>query len=98
MPYASAKAGLLGLSRLLAVELGPNGITVNTVVPGRVNTPMSATYANAEALALEYVRRTPVGRLGEPQDVAAAVAYLASEVASFVNGAILDVNGGMYLP
>jgi 3-oxoacyl-[acyl-carrier protein] reductase len=98
LPYASAKAGLLGLARLLAAELGRDGITVNTVAPGRVKTGMSDTYSNYKALDVEYARRTPVGRIGVPEDVAAAVAYLASEEASYVNGAILDVSGGMCLP
>jgi NAD(P)-dependent dehydrogenase (short-subunit alcohol dehydrogenase family) len=98
LPYASAKAGLLGLARLLAAELGRDGITVNTVLPGRIKTGMSDTYSNYEALDIEYTRRTPVGRIGRPEDVAAAVAYLASDEASFVTGAMLDVNGGLYLP
>lgn len=98
LPYASAKAGLLGLARLLAAELGPHGITVNTVVPGRVKTAMSDSYSNYRSLDDEYARRTPVGRIGSPEDVAAAVAYFASEDAGLVNGSILDVNGGMYLP
>ena len=98
LPYASAKSGLLGLARLLAAELGRDGITVNTVAPGRIKTPMSDTYSNYKALDIEYASRTPVGRIGEPTDVAAAVSYLASEEASFVNGTILDLNGGMYLP
>ncbi|MBI3371740.1 MAG: SDR family oxidoreductase [Betaproteobacteria bacterium] len=98
LPYASAKAGLLGLARLLAAELGTHGITVNTVVPGRVKTGMSDSYSNCEALDIEYAKRTPVGRIGQPRDIAAAVAYLVSEDAAFVNGAIHDINGGMYLP
>lgn len=98
LPYGAAKAGCMGLARLLAAELGPAGITVNTVVPSRTKSGMSDTYVDYEALDREYARRTPVGRLGRPEDVAAAVAYLTSEDAGFVNGAILDINGGMYLP
>lgn len=98
LPYITAKAGLLGLARLLAAQIGPHGITVNTVAPGRIRTDMASTYANAAELEAEYVRRTPVGRVGLPGDVAAAVSYLASEEAGFVNGAILDINGGMFLP
>lgn len=98
LPYASAKGGLLALARLLAAELGPHAITVNTVVPGRVKTAMSDTYSNYETLDREYAGRTPLGRIGAPQDIAGAVAYLASDEAAFVTGAILDVNGGMYLP
>lgn len=98
LPYITAKAGLLGLARLLAAQLGPLGITVNTVAPGRIRTAMADSYANASALDTEYIRRTPVGRIGLPSDVAAAVSYLASEEAGFVNGAILDINGGMFLP
>lgn len=98
LPYAAAKAGLIGLARLLAAELGRDGITVNTVVPGRIKTAMAETYSDYKALDLEYAQRTPVRRIGEPADVAAAVAYLASEEAGFINGAILDINGGMFLP
>lgn len=98
LPYAAAKAGLMGLARLMAAELGRHGITVNTVVPSRVKSAMSDTYSDYEKLDLEYARRTPAGRIGTPADVAVAVGWLTSEEAGFVNGAILDVNGGMYLP
>lgn len=98
LPYASAKAGLIGFARLLAAELGEHGITTNSVLPGRIKTPMSDTYSNYVELDRQYAQRTPVGRIGTPDDVASAVAYLVSEESSFINGAILDVNGGMYLP
>ncbi len=91
--YAAAKAGLVGMAKALAQEVGARGITVNTVAPGFVQTAMT------EALTEEQRKRLqdaiPLGRMGRPADVAAAVAYLASDEAAWVTGATLHVNGGM---
>ncbi|WP_168878815.1 3-oxoacyl-ACP reductase FabG [Rhizobium sp. P28RR-XV] len=94
--YAASKAALAGLMRSLVGSCGPFGITVNLVAPGRILTPLTGdpnTPANRDA-----VGRIPSARLGTPEDIAAAVAFLASEDAGFVNGAILDINGGEYAP
>jgi 3-oxoacyl-[acyl-carrier protein] reductase len=91
--YAAAKAGLAGMSRALAQEVGGRGITVNVVAPGFVRTPM--TESLSEAQQARFVESIPLGRMGSPEDVAAAVVYLASDAASWVTGATLHVNGGM---
>ncbi|TDE03108.1 SDR family NAD(P)-dependent oxidoreductase [Jiangella asiatica] len=94
--YAAAKAGVHGLSRSLAKELGPRGITVNVVAPGLIlQTPFHETFTPVEAQQAA-VAATPLARAGVPADVAGAVVYLASDRASFVTGAVLDVNGGTY--
>jgi 3-oxoacyl-[acyl-carrier protein] reductase len=90
--YAASKAGLFGLSRVLAVELAPYGVTVNCIAPGQIETGMTDAAANAA-----YLPRIPVGRLGLPEDIAGAVAYLVSDAASFVTGATLDVTGGSFM-
>jgi 3-oxoacyl-[acyl-carrier protein] reductase len=92
--YAASKAGVIGLSRVLAEEGGRDGITVNCVAPGRIATPMSNE--SGADVQREYAARVPVGRLGVPEDIAAAVAFLCSEAASNITGATLDVNGGVY--
>ena len=90
--YVTAKTAQLALARMWAAELGPFGITVNTVAPGWI--PVER-HRDATPAALEgYVARVPLGRMGVPEDVAGAVAYLVSEEAAFVNGAWLTVNGG----
>ena len=94
--YAASKAGLLGFARILAQEVAPLGITVNTVAPGRVATAM-ANAAGSDVNAA-YARAIPVGRLGTPGDVAAAVRFLASPDADFLTGTILDITGGYFMP
>ena len=91
--YAAAKAGLSGMSKALAQEVASRGITVNLVAPGFVATPM--TEALTEAQKTKLSENIPLGRLGLPTDVAAAVAYLVSDEAAWVTGATLHVNGGM---
>jgi len=91
--YATAKAGLIGLTKALAQEVGSRGITVNAIAPGFVQTAMTEALTEAQRAAL--AERIPLGRLGRPDDVAAAVAYLASDEAGWITGVTLHVNGGM---
>ena len=91
--YAAAKAGLMGLTKALAQEVASRGITVNLVAPGFIETAM--TDALGEEQRKAAAGRIPLGRLGQPEDVAAAVLYLASDEAAWVTGATLHVNGGM---
>ena len=93
--YAAAKAAVVGMSKSLARELGSRGITVNCVAPGFIDTDMTRALSQENKSAL--LGQIPLGRLGTPQDVAAAVAYLASPPAGYVTGAVLHVNGGMYM-
>jgi 3-oxoacyl-[acyl-carrier protein] reductase len=93
--YAAAKAGVAGLSRALARELGSRNITVNCVAPGFIDTDM--TRALNEQQRASLMQQIPAGRLGEPDDVAHAVAFLASPPAGYITGVTLHVNGGMYM-
>jgi 3-oxoacyl-[acyl-carrier protein] reductase len=91
--YAAAKAGLIGMTKALAQEVSSRGVTVNAVAPGFVATAM--TNKLSEQQRTKLTESIPLGRIGKPEDVAAAVAYLASEEAGWVTGATLHVNGGM---
>ena len=91
--YAAAKAGLVGMTKSLAQEVASRGITVNAVAPGFIATPMTDKLSEQQRTKLSEA--IPLGRLGQPDDVAAAVAYLASDEAAWVTGATLHVNGGM---
>jgi 3-oxoacyl-[acyl-carrier protein] reductase len=97
--YATSKASLHGLTRTLALELGPFQINVNCVAPGHVDTPMSRVVAEKLALPLEdflkeAAERIPLGRVGQPEDIAAVIAFLCSTDASYISGQVLYVNGG----
>jgi 3-oxoacyl-[acyl-carrier protein] reductase len=93
--YAAAKAGVAGMTRALAREVGSRNITVNCVAPGFVDTDMTRALSEEQRAAL--LSQIPLGRLGAVEDVAAAVAYLASPQAGYVTGSVLHVNGGMYM-
>ena len=93
--YAAAKAGVVGMTKSLARELGSRSITVNCVAPGFIDTDMTRALPEAQRAAL--LGQIPLGRLGAPEDIAAAVAYLASPAAAYVTGCVMHVNGGMYM-
>ena len=94
--YAAAKAGIMGFSKSLAREVGPRGITVNVVAPGFIDTDMTRALPEAQRDAL--TSQIPLQRLGEPEDIAKAVAFLASDDAGYITGQTLSVNGGMVMP
>ena len=93
--YAAAKAGVEGYSRALASELGSRGITVNCVAPGFIKTDMTDALTEDQTRGL--LAQVPAGRLGEPREVAALVAFLASGNAGYITGSTLHINGGMYM-
>ncbi|HVR54696.1 MAG TPA: 3-oxoacyl-ACP reductase [Pseudorhodoferax sp.] len=93
--YMLTKSAVLGLSRSIASEMAPFGITTNCVAPGRILTQMALQAG--EEVNRQYAAQIPVKRIGEPGEVAAAICYLASEAAGFTNGAVIDVNGGFFM-
>ena len=93
--YAAAKAGVAGMSRALAREVGSRGVTVNCIAPGFIETDMTRALGEAQTQAL--LAQIPLGRLGAADDVAAAVVFLASPVAGYITGSTVHVNGGMYM-
>jgi 3-oxoacyl-[acyl-carrier protein] reductase len=93
--YVAAKAGLIGLTKAIAMEIASRNITVNAVAPGFIETPM--TDVLSDKVKEDLKARIPLGRLGLPRDVAASIVFLASDEAAYITGHVLDVNGGMYL-
>ena len=95
--YVASKAGVIGFTKALALELGPKGITVNTIPPGFVDTPMLRDSESKGYLGKDvdyHAQQTPVRRVGRPEDIAAACAFLCGDEASYVTGQIIGVNGG----
>lgn len=95
MNYAAAKAGVAGMSRALAREIGSRNITVNCIAPGFIDTDMTKALTEQQSAAI--VQQIPLGRLGQPEEIASAALFLASSEAGYVTGTTMHVNGGMYL-
>jgi NAD(P)-dependent dehydrogenase (short-subunit alcohol dehydrogenase family) len=94
--YSAAKAGVLGLAKNMARELGPDGIRVNSVTPGLIQTDITGGMMT-DAIRTDILKNIPIGRLGTAQDVAGAFLFLASELSGYITGAVIDVNGGMLI-
>jgi len=93
--YAAAKAGLIGFTKSLAQEVGSRDITVNAIAPGFIDTDMTRSLPDEQRAIL--LQKIPIQRLGQPEDIANAVTFLASDAASYITGQTLHVNGGMYM-
>ncbi|MDB5731524.1 MAG: 3-oxoacyl-[acyl-carrier protein] reductase [Variovorax sp.] len=94
--YAASKAGMIGMSRVLAAELAADGITVNCIAPGRIETPMTQQGSDEQRARLMSV--IPVGRIGTPQEIGHVAVFLASEQSGYLTGTVIDVNGGTFMP
>ncbi|MCW8084231.1 SDR family oxidoreductase [Sabulicella glaciei] len=94
--YAASKTGLTGLARSLATQLGPRGVTVNCIAPGRIETPMAM--GAAAGMNEAFLANIPLGRMGTPEEVAEVAGFLASDAASYLNGTTIDVGGGSFMP
>ncbi len=95
--YAASKAGVIGLTRTMAMELGPYGVTVNAVAPGLVDTePVRKMFANAQDIFEDRIKKTPLRRIGSPDEIAQLIVFLASSEASYITGEVLHATGGSY--
>ncbi len=95
--YSAAKAGLIGFTKALAAEVGPRGVTVNAIAPGLIDTPLLKRSGWPDSLTQAIIAQNPIKRIGTPEDIAAACAYLVSEEAGFTTGQVLSPNGGGHL-
>jgi NAD(P)-dependent dehydrogenase (short-subunit alcohol dehydrogenase family) len=95
--YAASKLGLIGLTRCLARELGSDGITVNAVAPGRIMTDMLAENLKYNDKQEQWLKETPLGRFGEPHEVADLIVFLASEKAGYITGQVFAIDGGLLM-
>ena len=95
--YCAAKAGLVALTQVTALELGPRGVRVNAVAPGLVVTPLTAPAMDIPGVREDYLANTALGRSGEPDEIAAAIRFLLSEESAWITGETLDINGGAHL-
>lgn len=95
--YSAAKAGIIGLTKTIAKELGPDGITINAVAPGLIDTPLTLAPSYPQDIRERYLSLTPLGRTGTPEDVAYLASFLASDEASFITGQVVSPNGGFLI-